>query len=105
MNQTKIARSTPRPPLGERFPRLRGAAAFGFGVLLAAINEVALHSGTLIPRVFWAAPVFILHGGWFMIVGAPKDRVTGATADWVEVGAWICGVLGMIVAIVLLLRL
>jgi hypothetical protein len=84
-----------------RYPRLNGAGMFAVGMLFAGFTIYA----RVVSRAVCMAPIFILYGGWFMVVGRPVDSATGKTKDWVEIGGWLSGVLGMIVGAVVLFLL
>jgi hypothetical protein len=83
-------------------PRLRGAGLFLVAVFLL-VFQVVTHFTT--GRVLCATPVLLLYGLWALIVGEPVDPKTGVPLAWAQVGAWLAGVVGIILAVVVLLLL
>ncbi len=81
-------------------PRLRGAGFFLLAVGLL-VFQIITHFTT--GRVLCATPVLLLYGLWFLIIGEPVDPKTGVPLAWAQVGAWLAGVVGMILAVVVLL--
>jgi hypothetical protein len=81
-------------------PRLRGA-----GLFLLAIGLIALQVVTRVitGKLLCATPVLLLYGLWFLIIGEPVDPKTGVPLAWAQVGAWLAGVIGIILSIVVLL--
>lgn len=80
-----------------RYPRLRGAGIFFVGLVLLF---AALGSEGTSGKAVCMTPILLLWGGWTMLVGEPLDD-NGRPASWAQVGAWICGVAGIALAIVL----
>lgn len=83
---------------GSRFPRLRGAVMFGTGAALVAFT---LYLRVVAAKAICIAPVFLFYGAWVMVVGEPIDKTTGQPAGWAQVGAWLFGLLGIIVAAII----
>lgn len=81
-------------------PRLRGA-----GFVLLALGLIAFQVITRVTtgKVLCATPVFLLYGLWFLIIGEPVDPKTGVPLAWAQVGAWLAGLLGIILSVVVLL--
>jgi hypothetical protein len=90
---------TPEPKEhGSRFPRLWGAASFSLGAALVAFM---VYENVVGMKAICFAPVLLMYGAWMMLVGEPIDKATGQPAGWAQVGAWLCGVLGIIVAVII----
>jgi hypothetical protein len=76
-------------------PRSRGVLLFGGGVLLL-IMSITAH--VQVGKATCVVPVLLLYGGWTMVVGEPIGK-DGKPAAWGQVGAWLAGVLGIAVSI------
>jgi hypothetical protein len=98
------AQEVPKPPSrfvfdfgsgtkNPRFRRVDGALMLLIGAGLAW----ALYAFPVIPvRAIFVAPVFVLYGGWFTLLGGPANSERPA---WVDVGGWICGLVGIAIGI------
>jgi hypothetical protein len=75
---------------------------FGTGAALVAFT---LYLRVVSAKAICIAPVFLFYGAWVMLVGEPIDKTTGQPAGWAQVGAWLCGLLGIIASVIVAMML